>query len=444
MKLDKRFFLAALLSVGLAFGVAACGGDDKDDNGGNNGNQNGNENGGNGNEDESKCGNGVIDADADEICDIGEDKQRNTADDVMGNDLTCEMYANTSSADKDKTGWEGKPGCSNDCKALSKGGCISAEEREAQAGEGVNGILKCGSSLVVSSENESATANVSYTMGSTTPDSNVKAAIICTASNAKIDASVATTDFVTQGESGGVALSFELSSLVAGNYVCYVALKAGDKGAVVCPITEGTPVKASGAIADLSIAATVNYTVAAQEGVIAEWNDFSNSKLNEVIVADEGILAQAGSDTAASLKFVLVNAVMNQDVNVKQGNNAANKPNALQFGPNGGSSKPGFAHEKNLQADENSHFIISSKNMGGKTIKIVAKTGNRSGDNIAKFSVVAGETEIISEFSSAADYSEATSDAIPAGTTSLYLYPWFDACTDSSCGNINIDSIVIE
>ncbi|MBQ4359075.1 MAG: hypothetical protein II767_02340, partial [Proteobacteria bacterium] len=73
MKLDKRFFLSALLSVGLAFGVAACGGDDKDDNGGNNGNQNGNENGGNGNEDESKCGNGVIDEDAEEICDIGLD-----------------------------------------------------------------------------------------------------------------------------------------------------------------------------------------------------------------------------------------------------------------------------------------------------------------------------------------------------------------------------------
>ena len=432
MKLDKRFFLSALLSVGLAVGMAACGGDD------NKGNDNNNNE-----EGESKCGNGVIDEDAEEICDIGLDKTQHSDDDVVANDATCEMYAATSSNDKDKTGWEGKPRCAKDCKGLSKGTCVSAEEREAQNNEGVNGILKCGSTLAVSYERKDATAGISYVMGSTTPDSNVKAAIICSAATARIDASVATTDFVASGESGVVSLSLELASLPAGSYVCYVALKAGDNGAVVCPLTEGTPVRASGAIADLGIAATVDYTVEAQEGVIAEWNNFNITDMKTVITSEAGIVAQAGSDTAASLKFVLVNAG-ETDVNVKQGQNAAGDPNALQFGPNGGSGKPGFAHEKNLKADENSHFIISSNNMGGKTIKVVAKTGDRNGNNIAKLSVVAGETEIISEFSSAAEYSAATSDTIPAGTTSLYLYPWFDACSESSCGNINIDSIVIE
>lgn len=421
MKLDKRFFLTALLSVGLSFGLAACSSDSNDetkpdDN----------------NEVKELCGNGVIDAE--EVCDIGVDKIQHNGDDVMPNNATCEMYGEASSSDKGKTWVSGAPACAKDCKGFAKGTCVSQDTQEQKESEGVNGILKCGSDLAVS--DNGATAQVTYEMGSTTADSGVKAAIVCSAPTAKIDAAIQSVQYVDAAE-GSAQLSFDVSGLSAGDYVCYVVVKAADKGAVVCPLENGTPAKASGDISALA-GSTKDYKVEAAEGVVATWNNFNITDMKELITTD-GIVSQAGSDTAATLKFVVVTGSLKDDYVVKNGRNAANDDNtALQLGTNGGSSKNGFAQTKTITADANSHLLISSANMAGKTIKIVAKTGTYGG----KYSVVAGETEIIQEFAS--ESFDSATGTIPAETTTLYLYPWFESCSESSCGNLTIDSIVIE
>lgn len=419
MKLDKRFFLTALLSVSLSFGLAACSNDSNNE--------------GENNEQEVTCGNGKIDTDAGEVCDIGVDKIQHNADDVMPNDATCEMYGEASSSDKGKTWVSGAPACAKDCKGFAKGTCQSKDEQEQEESEGVNGILKCGSDLAVS--DNGAIAQVTYEMGVTTPDSGVKAAILCSAPTATIGSAVAAASYEDAAEgSAQVTIS---APTQPGDYVCYVIVKAGDKGAVVCPIDNGTPAKASGDISALE-GSTVPYKVKPKEGVVATWNKFNIADMKTLITTD-GIASQAGSDTAATLKFVVVNGSLD-DYAVKNGRNAANDDNtALQLGTDGGSSKNGFATTKTIKADKNSHLLISSDNMAGKTIKIVAKTGIYGG----KYSVVAGEKEIIEDFASAEAFETATG-LIPAETTTLYLYPWFESCTTSSCGNLVIDSIVIE
>ena len=430
MKLDKRFFLTALLSVGLSFGLAACSSDSNDetkpdDN----------------NEVKELCGNGVIDADAEEVCDIGVDKIQHNADDVMPKDATCEMYGEASSSDKGKTWVSGAPACAKDCKGFAKGTCQSKDEQEQEESEGVNGILKCGSDLEVTPNG--ATAQVSYEMGSTTADSGVKAAIVCSAKTATIDADVNSAQYVDAAQgSAQVGLS---APTKPGDYICYVIVKAGDKGAVVCPLENGTPAKASGVISDIE-SFTKGYKVEAAEGVVATWHNFSDGKIDEILISDAGMLSQVGSeDAAASLKFVMVNSVA-KDYTIAKGKAASGEITALNIGNK--KVDKGFAQTKTTTADANSHLVISSANMAGKTIKIVAKTGIYSG----KYSVVAGETEIIKEFTSEiqkngegkdeALFGEATG-LIPAETTTLYLYPWFEAC-DASCGNLTIDSIVIE
>ena len=432
MKIDKRFFLSALLSVGLAFGMTACGGDDSDDSGNDQENQNG-ENNGDGTE--SLCGNGVIDED--EVCDIGLDKIQHNDDDVIAKDATCQMYGESSATDKGKEWVDGAPRCAKDCKSLSKGTCVSKDEQSAQEAEGVNGILKCSSTLAVTKE--SATAKVSYTMGSMTPDSGVQAAILCSPTTASIDAAINGTVNYVDGANGEANATLDVSGLKPGEYLCYVVVRASNKGAVVCPLDDGTPAKASGGIDVLEESSTVSLTIDAPEGVMATWNDFSMQNMSTTIVSEAGMLSQAGADTAASLRFVIVSGVAdNYEMKISQ--NAAGSGNtALRLGTKGGSAIEAFSHVKNLKSDENSHLLISSANMGGKSIKIVAKTGKYGG----KFSVVAGTDEIIKEFASAESFAEATG-TIPAGTDKLYIYPWFEACSETTCGNLVIDSIVIE
>lgn len=423
MKLDKRFFLTALLSVGLSFGLAACSSDSNDetkpdDN----------------NEVKELCGNGEIDADAGEVCDIGVDKIQHNGDDVMPNDATCEMYGEASSSDKGKTWVSGAPACAKDCKGFAKGTCQSKDEQEQEESEGVNGILKCGSDLAVS--DNGATAQVTYEMGSTTADSGVKAAIVCSAPTAKIDAAIQSVQYVDAAE-GSAQVSISAPTQ-PGDYACYVIVKAGDKGAVVCPLENGTPARAAGNISDIT-GSTKDYTVAAAEGVIATWNNFSDNNIATILTSEAGMLSQAGSDAAASLKFVMANSTVVDDYIIGSGQAAAGGSviTALKIGNK--KVDTGFAQTKTTTADANSHLVISSDNMAGKTIKVVAKTGKQGG----KYSVVAGTTEIIEDFASAEAFETATG-TIPAETTTLYLYPWFEACANGSCGNLMIDSIVIE
>ena len=423
MKLDKRFFLTALLSVGLSFGLAACSSDSNDetkpdDN----------------NEVKELCGNGEIDADAGEVCDIGVDKIQHNADDVMPKDATCEMYGEASSSDKGKTWVSGAPACAKDCKGFAKGTCQSKDEQEQEESEGINGILKCGSDLAVTANG--AIAQVTYEMGVTTPDSGVKAAIVCSAPTAKIDAAIQSVQYMdaAQGKAD-VTIS---APTQPGDYVCYVIVKAGDKGAVVCPLANGTPAKASGDISAIE-GSTVPYKVDPPAGLVATWNNFGAKSIATILTSEAGMPVNAGSDTAASLKFVMVGGTGVDDYDIGQGQAAVGGSviTALKIGNH--KVGKGFAQTKTITADANSHLLISSANMAGKTIKIVAKTGEQGG----KYSVVAGTREIIEDFASAEAFETATG-VIPEGTDKLYLYPWFESCTTSSCGNLVIDSIVIE
>lgn len=430
MKIDKRFFLSALLSVGLAFGMTACGGDDSDD-GDNQENQGGENNGNNENNGggtETLCGNGTIDTDAEEICDIGADGQRNTSDDKMGNDLTCEMYAASSSADKDKTGWEGKPGCSSDCKGLSKGTCVSAEERDSKDSEGVNGILKCSSTLAVSTENKSATAKVSYEMGSTTPDSGVKSAIVCSSATGTVEADVSVAS-LTDAASGSAELSLDLSNKSAGEYACYVIVKAGSQGSVICPLEKDTPVKASGSIATIDPDGnfTVPYTVVAAEDVKASFTNFDIDGLKDLIVSD-GVSATGDSNVNLKL-HILDGTSFNK---ISKGANAAGDIHALIIG--GGT---GWATEKKLTTTENSYLELSLVS-GISSISIKATTGTGEEDSGHMFILDDAGNEIISDFHAKKGEWKTEKANIASTVTKLYIYAY-----EMGNGNLIIDNITL-
>ncbi len=418
MKFDKRSWIIAALVAGLSFGMVACGDDDdKDDNDKDDKGQQ-----------EELCGNGKIDAD--EVCDTGANKQGGDDDDVMANDASCQMYGESSSTDKGKTWVDGgKPKCANDCKGFKKGTCMTTQEQEALNSEGVNGIATCGSTLAIA--DNKATATVTYALGTTTQDSGVKAGIVCGNADLAVASAVAGTTLI-DAASGKATLSADLT---AGSGICFVVVQAKDKPAVVCPLENGVPAKASGSATELKNS-TVTYTIAADADVIASWNDFSLNDMNTKIVGD-GIKAQAGSDVDASLKLVIIDDSNVEKLNIKVGQSADSSNKALQVGPKSGKD-PVFPTAKTLDAATASHILISSTNLAGKSIKVIAKTGKYGGT----FSVVAGSEEIIKEFSSE-EYKDVTG-TIPAGTTSIAIYPWFTSCNASTCGNINIDSIVIK
>ena len=447
MKLNKSIFLTTLLSMGLCVGFVACG-DDDDDKGDDKGesvactDDNVSTECGSGevclNGFCSLCGNGKIDEG--EVCDIGVDKKKGSSDDVIAEGATCKTYGESSSTEKDLEWVEGGvPSCAVNCKALAKGTCQSEAEAEIDEGKGVNGIVACGSDLSFDDAGKGS-AKVTYQTGTDTPDSNVKAGIVCSSPKAVVDADVANATLVDAAGGKG-EVSADMSALSAGSYVCYVVVKAGDKGAVVCPLASGKPAKATGSVTELTNS-TVEYTVAGEEGTLAEWADFSGGEMAKDIVSDAGLVPTTPEGAAARLKLKLVDDAGNYKI-LKGQSSVASSITALQLGNAKVNQEGGFPKAKPATFDEtNSHLVISSDSFGGKTIEISAKTKNDKGTG-GMFSVVVGSTEIIADVNSANEYVMKSAE-IPADTSEILIYPWYDGCTESSCGNINIERITIK
>ncbi len=355
------------------------------------------------------CGNNVLDEG--EFCD--------TVDGVVK--FADEAAATCSNANM---GAEGKPGCNAKCDGYSKGDCHEAGE----VVDGVNGVAKCGSNLAISES--SATAKVTYTLMTSDASKAVKAGIVCSSSSATIDADVVGATLVEAAD-GSVDLTADLSKLTAGEYVCYIAVKVGDNGAVVCPLAEGKPAKASGEANKLE-GSTVSYSVAASSEILAVWNDFSASDMNTKLTSEAGMAPNGGSLTSASLRFV---AKEGTDFNIKKGQSAdGSSVKALIIG--GKSVDKGWATEEALTTDTNSYLVIN----GLENASNISVTATEAGGHMV---VMAGDNKLIdhSEAKASGAWPEtATKSAdIPTGTTSLTIYAY-----GVGAGNLIIDNITIK
>ena len=353
------------------------------------------------------CGNGVIDTDKGEICDIGANAN-DSKDDLLADGVTCESALGSGE-------WVegGKPACPADCKAKTYGNgtCVVKGENDTL------GILSCKATITVADQKATGSAEVVAK-----DDKKVTGAIICAPLSSTLDSIVKN---ATLDEASVKAGSYDASKADAGKYGCFYVVKAeGQENVVFC--------SADGSVSSLSTSKTVEDVKLAEievgssvaADVIAKWTFAS---VNEASLATDivaGLKAEEGSakDTLI-LSWLYVgekNKNGNDKISVVLTQDAGGTKTALQIKP---SAAGDFANTQTK--DTNSHLIISDLSSYTLTkVEMTAKYGSKGGkvyitsDNGSAESIV--ETINISNSNKFDPYS--TTKTIPADTKNLHFY----------------------
>jgi len=317
----------------------------------------------------------------------------------------------------------GKPACPSDCKGQNYGNGTC--QLKSEVSTAVNGVESCGSGLVLDAENEKLTATI--TVEKENSSATAKAAIICSSKTASsVEADISVTELSTVG---GDPIVLDLSSKAAGDYLCYVVLTVGEKNeSVICPITNGKPSKATGAVASFE-GATVEYSVVAAASDIAVWNDFS-SVSKESLAA--GMKASVGSDADATLKLFVAEEF--GSASASKGQNAAGNVQALVLSHM-------FPDDKPESAKSSTYLTINSSQMAGKHLAIKATTGVKNKD-YGHMVVVAGESTLVEDFHAAKSDWKVVEATIPESATEVVIYS-YGMKDETSESNLIIDSISI-
>ncbi|GEM_PF-5514295 len=289
------------------------------------------------------CGNGVIDTDKGEICDIGANAN-DSKDDLLADGVTCESALGSGE-------WVegGKPACPADCKAKTYGNgtCVIKGENDT------HGILSCKATITVSDQKATGSAEISAK-----DDKATKGAIVCALKSAKLDSIVknATLDDVSKAEFDGSSITD------AGEYGCFFYVQAeGQSSGVFCSADGAVkPLSEVNTVADVALADfKVESSVAAD--TLAKWTftSYNNTKddpKNIATVLPTGIAADEGSVSTIKLTWIPVGD-NGKAINIKMtaDSSGTNALTAIQLNTNGQDGKYGDTQK----AAESSHLSIS-------------------------------------------------------------------------------------
>ena len=378
---------------------------------------------------ESLCGNGRVDREDGEICDF-DDKYE-----YWAGSYTCDDYMN-----KPGLQWaEGSlPGCSRDCKGLSKGTCKLMPQA-------IDGIENCQFvSLQQDDEFGIANAQARVLVSDGVLDKDVTGRMVCIkhtddntlkayAWGLKSDAYAISCEGCRENEYL-LSADYNYSSLPGGAYDCAFLVNAhgGKNTYYMCSLTGGYPVPME-EVPDSTLVRQIQVKETAVDGeVIAHWH-FDTYKKNdeaESVKADDGAFAQ---DSVIKLS---------DGTKMKMLSGSSGFPNA------GVSSDRWSSNE--TYVENGKHFVISLKSTGYKNVRIQFKyAGSSVGSRLvaayvfgSMVQVVGTEQEVL-EKNTYADFPVTVlSNADNQSSFAVGVYP-YGIEKDNSNATVRLDDIYV-